>query len=64
MFNMDAITNKNNKDDVKKWPYRFLMIGSSGSGKTNALLNLMQENNGNFMEKIFLYAKDLGEPKY
>ena len=64
MFNMDAITNKNNKDDVKKWPYRFLMIGSSGSGKTNALLNLMQENNGNFMDKIFLYAKDLGEPKY
>ena len=61
---MDAITNKNNKEDVKKWPYRFLMIGSSGSGKTNALLNLMQENNGNFMGKIFLYAKDLGEPKY
>ena len=35
MFNLDAITNKNNKDDDKKWPYRMLIIGPSGSGKTN-----------------------------
>ena len=34
-----SITNKNNKDDDKKWPYRMLIIGPSGSGKTNALLN-------------------------
>ena len=39
MFNLDAITNKNNKDDDKHWPYRMLIIGPSGSGKTNALLN-------------------------
>ena len=39
MFNLDAITNKNNKDDDKKWPYRILIIGPSGSGKTNALPN-------------------------
>ena len=44
MFNLDAITNKNNKDDDKKWPYRMLIIGSSRSGKTNALLNLIQNN--------------------
>ena len=37
MFNLDAITNENNKDH-KKWPYRMLIIGPSGSGKTNALL--------------------------
>ena len=42
MFNLDAITNKNNKDDDKNWPYRMLIIGPSGSGKTNALLNSIQ----------------------
>ena len=41
MFNLDAITNKNNKDDDKKLPYRMLIIGPSGSRKTNALLNLI-----------------------
>ena len=29
MSNLDAITNKNNKDDDKKWPYRMLIIGPS-----------------------------------
>ena len=41
MFNLDAITNNNNKDDDKKWPYGILIIGPSGSGKTNPLLNLI-----------------------
>ena len=41
MFNLDAITNENNKDDNKKWLYRMLIIGPSGSGKTNTLLNLI-----------------------
>ena len=40
-----------------------LIIGPSGSGKTNALLNLIQQGN-NIIEKIYLYAKDLEEPKY
>ena len=39
MFNLDAITNKNNKNDDKNWPYRLLIIGPSESGNTNALLN-------------------------
>ena len=44
---------------------RMLLIGPSGSGKTNALLNLIQEqNNGSPIDKIYLYAKDLSEPKY
>ena len=52
MFNLDAITIKNNKDDGKKWPYRMLIIGPSGSGKANALLNLIQkQNNGSLMVK-------------
>ena len=65
MFNLDAIKNKNNKDDDKKQPYRMLIIGPSGSGKTNALLNLIQkQDNDSLIDKIYLYAKDLCEPKY
>ena len=43
MFNLDANTNKSNKDDDKNWPYRMLIIGPSGSGKTKALSNLVQK---------------------
>ena len=39
-----------------------LIIGPSGSGKTNTLLHLI--NNLNPVVKIYLYAKDLSEPKY
>ena len=64
MFNLNAITNKNNKVDDKKWPYRMLIIGPSGSGKTNALLNLIQkQDNDSLIGKIYLYAKDLSDPK-
>ena len=65
MFNLDAITNKNNKDDDKKWSYRMLTIGPSGSRKTHALLNLIQkQNNGSPIDKIYFYTKDLSELKY
>ena len=40
--------------------YRILIIGSFASVKTNALLNLIQDD----IDKIYLYAKDLSEPKY
>ena len=43
MFNLDAITNKNNKDSYTEELYRILIIRPSGSGKTNALLNLIQK---------------------
>ena len=43
-------------------PYRMLVIGSSGSGETNALLNLLKEQDDNL--KFDLYANDLNEPKY
>ena len=43
MFNLDAITNKNNIDDDKSWPYRMLIIRSFGSGKTYGLLNLIKK---------------------
>ena len=43
-------------------PYRVLIIGGSGSGKTNALLNLIKEQDD--IDKMYLYAKDLSQPKY
>ena len=43
-------------------PYRIMIIGGSGSGKTNALLNLINERDD--IDKIYLYAKDLSKPKY
>ena len=59
MFNLNIITNKNTKNDDKKWPCRMLIIGPSGSGKTNALLNLIQkQNNDSPIDKIYLYDKD------
>ena len=68
MINLDSITNENNKEYNEKWtyipdhPHRVFIIGGSGSGKTNALLNLINEQDD--MDKIDLYAKDLSEPKY
>ena len=67
MINLDNIINKNN-EEYKKWshipdhPYRILIIGGSGSRKTNTLLNLINEQGD--IDKVYLYAKDLGEPKY
>ena len=43
-------------------PYRILIIGGSGSGKTNVLLNLI--DNQPEIDKIYLYVKDLYEAKY
>ena len=68
MINLDSITNKNNKEQNEKWPYipdhpyRILIVGCSGSGKTNVLINLINEPND--IDKIYLYARDLSEPKY
>ena len=60
--------NDNNKEHNKKWPYipdhpcRILIIGRSGSGKTNTLVHSI--NGQRDIDKIYLYAKDLSEPKY
>ena len=49
MINLDSITNTNNREHNEKWPYvsdhpyRIFIIGGSASEKTNALLNLINE---------------------
>ena len=68
MINPDSTRNESNKEHNEKWTfisdhsYRILIIGGSGSGKTNALLDLIKEQDD--IDKIYLYAKDLSEPKY
>ena len=63
MLNLDEIVGNKQKQD--NWPFRMLIIGPSGSGKTNLLLNIIQLlNDADPIDKIFLYAKDLSEPKY
>ena len=68
MINFDEYTNENKIEHNLKWPYipdhpyRILIVGGSGSGKTNALLNLI--NNQPDIDKIYLYAKDPYEAKY
>ena len=39
-----------------------MIIGGSGSGKTNSVLNLIREQDN--IDRIYLYAKDLSEPKF
>ena len=53
--------NKRNWPYIPDHPYRILIVGSSGSGKTNVLLNLIE--NQSDIHKIYLYAKDPYESK-
>ena len=68
MINFDDYVNGNKTKHNEKWPcipdnpYRSLIIGGSGSGKTNLLLNLIE--NQPDIDKIYLYAKDPYESKY
>ena len=67
MININNYVNENKIEHSEKsaylhdHPYRIIIIGGSGSGKTNALINLINEQND--IDKIFLYARDLSEPK-
>ena len=68
MINFDDVTKEETKEHNLNWPeipddsYRILIIGSSGSGKTNSLFNPINQQPD--MDKIYLYAKDLNEAKY
>ena len=68
MTNFDDYANESKTNNNSKWPYipdhpyRILIIGGSGSRKTNVLLNLI--NNQPDIDKMYLYAKDRCEAKY
>ena len=73
MINFDDYANQNKTmqelhSHNQKWPcisdhpHKILIIGGSGSGKTNAFLNLI--NNEQDINKIYLYAKDPYKAKY
>ena len=64
MLNLDNIVSNKKKSSLEdnNWPFRMLIIGPSGSGKTNTLPHLI--NNLHSIDKIYLYAKDIREPKY
>ena len=68
MINFDNYVSENKTEHNKNWPYipdhpyRILLIGGSRSGKTNLLLNLIEDQDD--ADKIYLYAKDPYEAKY
>ena len=68
MINFDDYVNENKTKHNKNWPYipdhpyRILIIGGSVSGKTNLLLNLIEDQPD--VDKIYLYAKDPCEANY
>ena len=50
-----------NWSQIPDHPYRILITGDSGSGKTNLLFNLIDHQHG--IDKLYLYAKNLSEGK-
>ena len=68
MINFDDYSNEKKTKCNENWsyipnhPYRILTIGGSGSGKTNVLINLIE--NQPDIDNIYLYAKDPYEAKH
>ena len=68
MISFDDYVSENKTEHNKNWlytpdhPYRILIIGGSGSGKTNVLLNLIEKQPD--IDKRYLYAKDPYKAKY
>ena len=60
MINFDNYTNENKTKHNSKWPhipdhpYQILIVGGSGSGKTNALLNLIDKRTSANCFKSFI----------
>ena len=67
MINFDDLTKENIKEHNPNWPqipddpYRMLIIGESGSGKSNSLFNLINQQPE--IDKFYSYAKDQNEAK-
>ena len=71
MINYDDVMKENIKDQnwlqIPNHPYRILIIGGFGSGKTNALFNLIKikdDDDYSIINKIYLHVKDPNETKY
>ena len=72
MINYDDVTKENINNHNLNWlqipdyPYIILIIGGSGSGKTNASLKLIkkQVDDYSFIDKMYLYVMDSNEAKY
>ena len=68
MVNFDYITTEYIKEHNPNWPdipdhpYKILIMGGSGCGKTNVLLNLINYQTDNV--KTYLNAKDQFEAKF
>ena len=64
MLNLDNIVRNKKKSSSENddWSFRMSIIGSSGSGKTNTLLHLIDKFHP--IDNIYLYAKDTDEDKY
>ena len=69
MINFDDVTKENikekknpNQTRIPDHPYRILRTGGSGSGKTNSLFNVINQQPDT--DKIYSYAKDPYEAKY
>ena len=63
MINFHEVAGYNSQErhlfwlQIPDYQYRILIVGSTRSGKTNALLNLI--NHQPNIDKIFLFAKNL-----
>ena len=62
MLNLDGIVSNKKENKDNDWTFRMLIIGPTGSGKTNTFLYLI--NNFHPINKIYLYTKDTDEEKY
>ena len=66
MINFDDYVNENKTERSKNCPYipdhphGILITGGSESGKTNVLINLINEQTD--IDKIYFYTRDLNEP--
>ena len=67
MINFDDVTKESTKEHNSNWPqipdhpYR-LIIGGSGSGKTNSLFNIIRKQLD--IDEIYLYGRDSYKGKY